>query len=49
MKLGKIFLYQNRIKESTINLKEAAKILKITHGENHSLYKEQLIPLLMQL
>ncbi|XP_059611388.1 histone-lysine N-methyltransferase SMYD3 isoform X2 [Phlebotomus argentipes] len=48
MKLGKIELFLEHIKEARDYLLEASKILRVTHGENHSLYRIQLIPLLMQ-
>ncbi|XP_055700421.1 histone-lysine N-methyltransferase SMYD3 isoform X2 [Phlebotomus papatasi] len=48
LKMGKIELYLEHVKEAREYLLEASKILRVTHGENHSLYKTQLIPLLMQ-
>ncbi|GAB0092961.1 histone-lysine N-methyltransferase SMYD3 [Sergentomyia squamirostris] len=48
MKLGKIELLLNQVREAQEHLLEASNILRITHGESHSLYKTQLIPLLMQ-
>lgn len=48
MKIGKIQLLQDRLKDALQNLKEAEQILKITHSQEHSLYRTQLIPLLMQ-
>lgn len=46
MKIGKIQLYLEMPKEALKYLQEAAKIIRITHGERHCLYKEQLMPLL---
>lgn len=48
MKLGKIELYLEKPVNALQHLKEASVILKVTHGEKHSLYKEQLIPLLQE-
>lgn len=48
MKVGKINLYLDNITNASKWLREAESILKITHGESHSLYKEQLIPILRQ-
>ncbi|XP_037928610.1 histone-lysine N-methyltransferase SMYD3-like, partial [Teleopsis dalmanni] len=48
MKLGKIELYKNCLKEASSNLRSSIKILEITHGQGHSLVKEILLPLLMQ-
>lgn len=49
MKIGKIQLYQEQMTNDAVNtLKNAANILKITHGDKHSLFKDQLIPLLME-
>lgn len=48
LKCGKLLLYENRLQEAFENLIEAEKIIAVTHGKNHSLYNEQLVPLLMQ-
>jgi [histone H3]-lysine4/36 N-trimethyltransferase SMYD len=48
VKLGKLQLYMNRQRDALEMFKEASKILKVTHGEYHSLYKEDLVPLMMQ-
>ncbi|XP_055677315.1 histone-lysine N-methyltransferase SMYD3 isoform X2 [Lutzomyia longipalpis] len=48
MKLGKIELYLEHIAVAREYLLEASKILRVTHGETHSLYAKQLIPLLEQ-
>lgn len=47
MKLGKILLHRNQQKEALHNLIKARDIIKISHGEEHSLYRTHLIPLLM--
>lgn len=48
MKLGKIELFLEKPVNALQHLKEASVILKVTHGEKHTLYKEQLIPLLQE-
>lgn len=48
LKLGKINLYLECVGEAFSLLKEADTILRITHGINHQLYKEEFIPLFMQ-
>ncbi|CAG4926951.1 unnamed protein product [Colias eurytheme] len=48
LKYGKILLYKMDLTKAVIQFKGAEKILKITHGEKHPLYKEQLLPLLHQ-
>ncbi|KAI5632024.1 MYND finger domain-containing protein [Phthorimaea operculella] len=48
LKYGKILLYKSNIQQALEQLKCAQKILKITHGERHPLYKDQLLPLLTQ-
>ncbi|XP_047525760.1 histone-lysine N-methyltransferase SMYD3 [Pieris napi] len=48
LKYGKILLYKMDLKSALQQLKSAEKILKITHGDTHPLYKEQLLPLLHQ-
>lgn len=48
LKYGKILLYKMDLSKAVEQLKSAEKILKITHGEAHPLYKEQLLPLLHQ-
>ncbi|KAJ6634633.1 Histone-lysine N-methyltransferase SMYD3 [Pseudolycoriella hygida] len=47
MKLGKILLHRSKQKEALDNLNKACDIIRITHGEDHSLFRNQLIPLLM--
>ncbi|XP_017470648.1 PREDICTED: histone-lysine N-methyltransferase SMYD3 isoform X1 [Rhagoletis zephyria] len=48
LKIGKIQLYENYLPEAVNSLKEAQKILQVTHGRDHSLLREQLSPLLTQ-
>uniref|UniRef100_A0A1A9WZC6 MYND-type domain-containing protein n=1 Tax=Glossina brevipalpis TaxID=37001 RepID=A0A1A9WZC6_9MUSC len=48
MKLAKIQLYENFLKEAIHNFQEAKKILDVTHGPDHSLLQTQLKPLLLQ-
>lgn len=47
MKLGKILLLRNQRKEALHNLQKASDIIKISHGQQHSLYQSHLVPLLM--
>lgn len=47
MKLGKILLHRDQQKEALHNLIKARDIIKISHGQEHSLYQTHLIPLLM--
>lgn len=48
LKLGKIELYQFRLQEALNHLEEAEPIFRVSHGENHPLYADDLIPLLEQ-
>lgn len=48
LKYGKILLYKMEVGKALSQLKSAEKILKMTHGDRHPLYKEQLLPLLQQ-
>lgn len=48
MKIGKIQLFKNNPKEALHNLNKASDILKVTHGEEHDLYRKELVPLLIQ-
>lgn len=48
MKIGKMELLLDRPVNALQHLKESATILKVTHGENHSIYVRQLVPLLHQ-
>ncbi|XP_052899084.1 histone-lysine N-methyltransferase SMYD3 isoform X2 [Anopheles moucheti] len=46
LKIGKLQLYECRFAEALKHLQQAAKILRITHGEQDDLYKRVLVPLL---
>lgn len=48
MKIGKIQLFKNNPKDALHNLNLASDILKKTHGEEHNLYRNELVPLLIQ-
>lgn len=48
MKVGKIQLFKGQSKEALHNLNKASEILKITHGEDHHLYRVELVPMLIQ-
>lgn len=48
MKVGKIQLFKENPKEALHNLNKASDILKITHGEEHNIYRNELVPLLIQ-
>ncbi|XP_031626334.1 histone-lysine N-methyltransferase SMYD3 [Contarinia nasturtii] len=48
MKVGKIQLFKNYPRDALHNLNKASDILKITYGEEHNLYKNELVPLLIQ-
>nr|CAI5868987.1 unnamed protein product [Callosobruchus analis] len=48
LKLGKLLLYQERVKEAIEHLQQAKCILQVTHGITSSLFKEQFIPLYKQ-
>lgn len=48
MKVGKIQLFKNYPREALHNLNKASDILKITHGEDHKLYKNELVHMLIQ-
>lgn len=48
LKYGKILLYKMEVQQALAQLKSAEKIIKMTHGDRHPLYKEQLMPLLQQ-
>ncbi|RVE50206.1 hypothetical protein evm_005041 [Chilo suppressalis] len=48
LKYGKILLYTMELDKALIQLKSSEKILKITHGDKHPLYREQLMPLIRQ-
>ncbi|GLG97705.1 Histone-lysine N-methyltransferase SMYD3 [Gryllus bimaculatus] len=48
LKLGKLLLHQQHVQKAWEELLEAKRILAITHGENHILFKKDFIPLLIQ-
>jgi hypothetical protein len=48
LKLGKINLYLNKFAEALDMLKNAERVIRVTHGERHTLYRDQLVPLLCQ-
>lgn len=48
MKMGKIQLFKGQPKQALHNLNRASDILKVTHGEEHYLYRKELVPLLIQ-
>lgn len=48
MKVGKIQLFKRQSKEALMHLNRASDILKVTHGEEHNLYRRELVPLLIQ-
>ncbi|KAH9629543.1 hypothetical protein HF086_014554 [Spodoptera exigua] len=48
LKYGKILLFKMDVEKALAQLKCAEKIIKMTHGDRHPLYKEQLLPLLQQ-
>ncbi|XP_050296379.1 histone-lysine N-methyltransferase SMYD3 [Anthonomus grandis grandis] len=48
LKLCKLLLYKNQVKEGINHLKRAANILKITHGLGSSLYRNELVPLIQE-
>ncbi|CAG9575496.1 unnamed protein product [Danaus chrysippus] len=48
IKYGKILLYKMNLAGALEQFKCAEKIIKITHGEKHPLYKNHLLPLMYQ-
>ncbi|KAM3966835.1 SET and MYND domain containing, class 3 [Aphomia sociella] len=48
LKYGKILLYKMDLQKALQQLKLSEKIIKITHGDKHPLYREYLLPLLGQ-
>lgn len=48
MKIGKIQLFKNMNNDALHNLNKASDIIKITHGRDHNLYQNELVPLLIQ-
>lgn len=48
MKVGKIQLWKNDPKSALHNLNKASDILKVAYGEDRPLYRNELVPLLIQ-
>lgn len=48
MKVGKIQLFKQQCKEALHNLNKASDILRVTHGDDHKLYRTELVPMLIQ-
>jgi hypothetical protein len=48
LKLGKILVFEEKDAFAFDHLTKAYQILKITHGVNSTIFKEELIPLLQQ-
>ncbi|XP_055547017.1 histone-lysine N-methyltransferase SMYD3 [Wyeomyia smithii] len=48
LKIGKIQLFVKQVEQALKNINESEKIIRVTHGEQHDLYKKQLVPLLCQ-
>lgn len=48
MKVGKIQLLKQQSKEALQSLNKASDILRVTHGEDTKLYREELVPMLIQ-
>ncbi|RZF37970.1 hypothetical protein LSTR_LSTR005470 [Laodelphax striatellus] len=46
--LAKILVYVENFKEAAVYLKESEKIIEITHGKQHTLYRQDFLPLLFQ-
>ncbi|XP_050079046.1 histone-lysine N-methyltransferase SMYD3 [Anopheles maculipalpis] len=46
LKIGKLQLYECQFADALKHLQQAAKILRVTHGEQDDLYKRVLVPLL---
>uniref|UniRef100_A0A1B6DNR1 MYND-type domain-containing protein n=1 Tax=Clastoptera arizonana TaxID=38151 RepID=A0A1B6DNR1_9HEMI len=49
LKLGKINNFLGKVKEAYEYLKCSEKILQITHGFGHTLYRQEFLPLMMEL
>lgn len=49
MKIAKIQLLKGFQPEALCNLQYAIDILKVTHSENHHLFKTHVVPLLMDI
>lgn len=48
MKIGKIQLFNGQPKDALQSLNRASDIIMITHGRESSLYRQSLIPLLIE-
>lgn len=48
MKVGKLQLWKNDPTSALPNLNKASDILKVSYGEDHKLYRNELVPLLIQ-
>ncbi|XP_058449931.1 histone-lysine N-methyltransferase SMYD3 [Malaya genurostris] len=48
LKIGKIQLFVKQVEKALKNISDSEKIIRVTHGEEHDLYKKQLVPLLCQ-
>lgn len=48
MKVGKLQLWKNDPTSALHNLNKASDILKVSYGEDHKLYRNELVPLLIQ-
>lgn len=48
LKIGKIQLYLKHVEQALKNINDSEKIIRVTHGEEHDLYKKQLMTLLCQ-
>ncbi|KDR23505.1 histone-lysine N-methyltransferase SMYD3 [Zootermopsis nevadensis] len=48
LKLGKINLYLKKFNEALNTLKNAEIVIRVTHGDRHALYRDQLLPLVRQ-
>ncbi|KAJ8985596.1 hypothetical protein NQ317_015087 [Molorchus minor] len=48
LKLGKLLIYEGKVKDALEHLMQAKQILKITHGVTSPLYEEHLLPLYRQ-
>lgn len=49
LKLGKLFMYLNKLDDAEEYLRGAEKILKTTHGESSPVYRDRLVPLLQSV
>jgi SET and MYND domain-containing protein len=48
LKLGKINLYLKKFNEALNMLKNAEIVIRVTHGGQHALYRDHLLPLVHQ-